>query len=191
MPAWCVGCLWTRVGWGEIQQLMPALGPVWFTAKDIFFCLVCPLSPLLRWEAGEEEKVRINGLHRRRGQGLSGPAPFPTPQATCCCLEFSLLLSFALWEALKSLKGHQGVRDTVANHRAWPRPSSKPKPPPTLYRPALHPTCSDTCARFSLGTTINNSRCPGSGLARVQTELSVNGLGGSIRHPPGLPITGP
>lgn len=119
----------------------------------------------------------------RRGQGLFGLAPFPTPQATCCRLEFSLLLSFALWEALKSLKGHQGVRDTVANHRAWPRPSSKPEPPPTLYRPALHPTCSDTCARFSLGTTINNSRCPGSGLARVQTGLSMVLEVPSLTHP--------
>ena len=68
-------------------------------------------------------------LTDRRGQGLSGPALFPAPQATCCPLEFSLL-SFLLWEALKSLKGHQGVRDTVTNHRACPDPASSPSRPP-------------------------------------------------------------
>lgn len=131
VPAWCVGCLWSRVGWGEIQQLMPTLGPVWFTEKNIFFWLVCPFPPLLRWERGEGEKVRINGPHRPQRPRSVWPCSLPHPsQATCCPFEFSLLLSFLLWEALKSLKGHQGVRDTVANHRACPDPASSPSGPP-------------------------------------------------------------
>ena len=58
---------------------MPALGPVWFTVKDIFFCLVCPLSPLLRWEGEEKEKVRRNGPHRLQRPGSVWPFSLPQP----------------------------------------------------------------------------------------------------------------
>ena len=55
-----------------------------------------------------------------RSHGQSGTAP--PPQATCCLLELPPPPIFAIQEAMKTLKGHQGVRDTVATPRAWPEP---------------------------------------------------------------------
>ena len=190
MPAWCVGCLWTRVGWGEIQPLMPTLGLVWFTVKNIF-SLVCPLSPLLRWERGEGEKVRINGPHRPQRPRSVWPCSLPHPPGHLLPVGILSPPYFSLMGGLEKLERSSGCEGHSGKPQSLPGPSFKPQLPPTLYRPALHPTCSDTCGRFSMGTTINNSRCPGSGLAGVQTKLSVNGLEGSIPHPPGLPITGP
>lgn len=62
----------------------------------------------------------MNGPQMQQKPGSVWHCPPPHPRATCCRLELSLLLIFALGEAMKRLKGHQGVRDTETNHRAWP-----------------------------------------------------------------------
>lgn len=189
MPAWCVGYLWTRVGWGEAQQLMRALRPVRFTIKGIFFCPSTP-SPTVGWEGG-------------RGTGGDDEWPADAAEArVCLALPSSpppghLLPVRTLSPPYFCFRGgHEEIKRSSGRERHRDKPQSLARPnfkrqlPPTLHCPALHPTCSDTHGCFSLGTTINNSRCPRSGMAGVQTELSVI-FGGFIPYPPGLPITGP
>lgn len=92
-----------------------------------------PLPPQLGWEQGEEKEVTAKQMAST--YSLSGTALLPK---LLCKLEPALLLIFALQEAMKRLKGHQGVRDTVANPRAWPEPAlspSCPPPPPSCSAP--------------------------------------------------------
>ena len=98
---------------------MPALGPVWFTVKDIFFCLVCLLSPLLRWEGEEKEKVRINGSQTAEAKVCLAllPSPAPRPLAARWNSLSSLVLPMGGLEKLKrssGCEGHSGKPQSLA-----------------------------------------------------------------------------
>ena len=138
----------------------------------IFSSVRLRLPPQLGWEGG-------------RGAGGDDEWPADTAEAkVCLALPSSpppghLLPVRTLSPYFCLSGGHEEIKRSSGceGHRGKPqslaRPNFKRQLPPTLHCPALHPTCSDTHGCFSLGTTINNSRCPGSGMAGVQTELSM------------------
>lgn len=109
---------------------------------EVFFPRPLPLP--LSWDGRGEER-ELNGRQDRR-PGPSGTALLPRPFAACWHPPPLFLLS----GGHETLKGHQGLGDTVVNPRVWPEPASSPScPHPTPHGPARQPTCSDTCGRFS------------------------------------------
>lgn len=135
MPAWCVGYFWTRVGWGETQQLMCALSGlqlklyVYFFFL-IFFCFSTP-SPIAGMGRGEEKEVtdKRPANTAEATVCLALPPPPAPRQATCCLLELSPPY-FCLTGGPEKIKRSSGWEGQSGKPQSLARPSFKPQLPP-------------------------------------------------------------